>query len=86
MLLRVSMAAVNSVTVTLPLSDLEIVYEGPTAVTLTSLHVAGCAPDAALVWQVTALAALLGITLLLIRRRREWRAVTKIGRIEPGKN
>ncbi|MCO5186063.1 MAG: hypothetical protein M9965_19265 [Anaerolineae bacterium] len=72
-LLRVSMAAVNSVTVTLPLSDLEIVYEGPTAVTLTSLQAAGfAAPGAALVWQVTALAALLGITLLLTRRRREW--------------
>ncbi len=72
-LLRVSMADANSVTVTLPLSDLEIVYEGPTAVTLTSLQAAGFdAPDAALVWQVMALLALLGITLLLTRRRREW--------------
>ncbi|MCO5189288.1 MAG: hypothetical protein M9918_13980, partial [Anaerolineae bacterium] len=66
------MADANSVTVTLPLSDLEIVYEGPTAVTLTSVHVAGfAAPGAALVWQVMALVALLGVTLLLTRRRRE---------------
>ncbi|MCO5195836.1 MAG: LamG domain-containing protein [Anaerolineae bacterium] len=71
-LLRVNMAEANSVTVTLPLSDLEIVYEGPTAVTLASVQAAGFdAPDAALVWQVTALAALLGVTLLLMWRRRE---------------